>query len=227
MRPPKSASKDKQGIVLGLQRDYVAAMRRQAAPYTIMHADQELVILPGAFPPYLDSDLIVRHLHVAPHEVVLDVGSGSGVIALAAARQAQRVVATDISPAAVATVRANAERQGLADRIAAFQADLFPSREQGPFDVITFNPPYSDHPAADVAERSVWDPDHATVRRFFAELTAWLVPDGRLYLGWADFADFGFIEGLMAAQGGCFRRIGEARDEVSLFAVYEVRLTDR
>lgn len=209
-------------IVLGLQRDYVEAMRNSTAPQNVTRAGLDLVVLPGAFPPYLDSEMIIQHLSLKPTDTALDVGTGSGIIALWMASRVERVVATDISPAAIDTVRLNAERLGLTEKLSAFEADLFPPPEAGPFDIVTFNSPFSDHPADDVAGRSVWDPGHATVKRFFSEIGAWLRPGGRLYFSWADFADFAFIEALMTEAGFRFKRVGEATDDVSAWAVYEL-----
>lgn len=206
--------------VLELQRRYIQAMRDRAEPMEVEAAGLRLTILPGAFPPYLDSSLVIGSMRIDPDDEVLEVGTGSGVIALAAAKTARRVVATDLNPAAVQTARLNARR--LDARLEIVEADLFPAPEAGPFDVVVFNPPYTDHAAEDAVERSVWDPGHLTVRRFLQGLPKYLRPGGRLYLGWADFADLSFVESLITSQGGRFQRLGEARDDTSLFVAYRV-----
>ncbi len=75
---------------------------------------------------------------------VADVGTGSGIIAVCAARlSACQVTAIDISPAAVRIAAANAAQHGVSDRIEFVQSDLFaavaPDRR---FDYIASNPPY-------------------------------------------------------------------------------------
>ena len=76
---------------------------------------------------------------------VVDVGTGSGCLALAIAKHhlTARIVAIDISREALAIARQNAEALGLGDRIEFREGDLLaPVSEEVPFDLIVANPPY-------------------------------------------------------------------------------------
>jgi release factor glutamine methyltransferase len=81
-----------------------------------------------------------------PGEVVriLDVGTGSGAIAIALAHALPRsqVTAVDISAPALAIAHGNAERHGVLDRMTFLQSDLLASVEGTGFDVVVSNPPY-------------------------------------------------------------------------------------
>jgi len=88
--------------------------------------------------------------HRSPRRI-LDLGTGTGAIALALAKhwEGAQVVALDASADALALARENAERNGLADRVEFLVSDWFSAlaggaeaQVNGPFDLIVSNPPY-------------------------------------------------------------------------------------
>jgi release factor glutamine methyltransferase len=83
---------------------------------------------------------------------IADVGTGSGILAVCAAKNipASEVVAVDISPAALEVARTNAESHGVADRIRFVQGDLLEEVGEGGFHFVISNPPYVS--AAEMAE---------------------------------------------------------------------------
>lgn len=89
-------------------------------------------------------------LKLAAGDRILDVGTGSGCIAIAAAlhNPGVSVDATENSPAALAVARENVARHGIANRVRIIEADLFPPGSTR-YRVIMSNPPYV--PSAEVA----------------------------------------------------------------------------
>lgn len=78
------------------------------------------------------------------HISILDIGTGSGCIAVSLARYLPecRVTAIDIMPAALAAAKKNAQANGVADRVHFIESNLFESIPEEKFDVIVSNPPY-------------------------------------------------------------------------------------
>ncbi|MBI3977924.1 MAG: methyltransferase [Chloroflexi bacterium] len=106
-----------------------------------------LVVLPDVFNPKLfrSGELLARYLAgpgAEPGASVLDLGTGSGVIAIFAGRWARRVVAVDLNPAAVRCARANVLLAGLESIVEVRHGDLFEPVAGERFDLVVFNPPY-------------------------------------------------------------------------------------
>jgi release factor glutamine methyltransferase len=146
------------------------------------------VRLPGVFRPPSDAWLLVRVMRergLAEGARVLDVFTGSGVLAVAAARAgAREVTAVDISRRAVLSARINGALRGT--RIRGRRGDVFePVRDQR-FDLITANPPYVPGEAVPAAGRArAWEGGpHGRffVDRLAAGATDHLEPGGTLLM---------------------------------------------
>jgi len=87
---------------------------------------------------------------------VLDMGCGSGVLALAAARAGGAVTAIDINPAAVRATRQNARQNGLQGIVRVVEADLFSGLDKltEKFDLIVSNPPFYDGEPRTMTEKA-------------------------------------------------------------------------
>ena len=104
---------------------------------------------PAVLVPRPDTETLVleaiKRLKPLAAPAVLDIGTGSGCIAVSLAHQKKdaRVTATDVSPDALAVARRNATKHGVADRMTFLQGDLFAPLPAGStFDLIASNPPY-------------------------------------------------------------------------------------
>jgi len=106
----------------------------------------ELLIKPTVIHPgiFKSGELFARFLSRSDLRglQVLDMGTGSGILALAAARQGAHVTAVDINLEAVQCAVENARRNGFAGSINIFEGDLFVPLTGQTYDMIVFNPPY-------------------------------------------------------------------------------------
>jgi release factor glutamine methyltransferase len=112
---------------------------------------------------------------------VLDVGTGSGAIALAVADEhpGARVTAIDVSADALEVATENAARTGLADRVTLVEHDLALGLPGGLYDLVVSNPPYVLPEEIDTLEPEVreWEPRTALVGRGATEAVVALAPD--------------------------------------------------
>jgi release factor glutamine methyltransferase len=103
-----------------------------------------------------------------PSVRIVDVGTGSGAIAVALAHALPfaRITATDNSPAALAVAKNNAARNGLANRIRFCEGDLLEPVVDERFDIVVSNPPYV--PESDRATLDVEVRDYEPAQALFA-----------------------------------------------------------
>jgi release factor glutamine methyltransferase len=142
--------------------------------------------------PRPDTETLVDLALAAPFARLLDLGTGTGAIAvtLLAERPQARGIATDISAAALEVAAANAAACGVIDRIALLRSDWWQA-VTGQFDLVVSNPPYVSEAeyAALAPEITEWEPRAALTpggdglgayRRILAGLGAHLAPGGRV-----------------------------------------------
>jgi release factor glutamine methyltransferase len=135
----------------------------------------------------IDSRLVQRDWEV------LDIGTGSGVCAVFAARHARRVVAVDINAAAVRCAGINALLNHVEHKIDLRHGDLFAPVPEDRFDLILFNPPFVLGSPRDDRDRAWRSNDVA--ERFAAGLGAHLKPAGSALVLLSTFGDgYVFLE---------------------------------
>jgi release factor glutamine methyltransferase len=135
-------------------RELVRRRAEQRVPVAQLTGRKEfwslpLAVTPDVLAPRPETEtLIETALELAPERDaelrILDVGTGSGAVALALASERPKalVTATDISPAALAVARANAERLELSGRVRFLEGSLFQPVAGERFDLVVSNPPY-------------------------------------------------------------------------------------
>lgn len=150
----------------------------------------------GVYAPQHDSWLLcdtLEQCNLVDGRRVLDICTGSGILAIdAALRGAREVVAYDISPAAVACAGRNAERAGVPVDVRL--GSLEDARRAGPFDVVVSNPPYvpSDAPLEGTGPNRAWDAgaDGRVVLDQLCALAPDLVaPGGSMLIVHSEFSD--------------------------------------
>ncbi|MDX2168407.1 MAG: peptide chain release factor N(5)-glutamine methyltransferase [Deltaproteobacteria bacterium] len=174
--------------------------RRRREPLAYLTGGQEFwslrfAVTPAVLIPRPETELLVElALALRPRpERILDVGTGSGCIAVALARElpAAQLTAVDLSPDALAVARQNAAAHGVIARIGFVHGDVYAALPaDADFDLIVSNPPYL-APADAASPETACEPRAAlfagadgldVVRRLLAGAVARLRPGGHIMI---------------------------------------------
>ncbi|MFZ6871349.1 methyltransferase [Undibacterium sp. Di27W] len=178
---------------------------------TVKYLGKEFLVFPETFWPFTDSQPLVQSFKIKAGESVLDVGTGSGVIAIFACYGgASKVTAVDINPSAIKSAKHNAKMHGFDKLMKVKKSNLFQALKDEQFDVITANLPFRNKPAPDVVARSQWDTDFKTNTQFFTDVGKHLKPGGRIYFAQSNFGAIDEIKALAKAAGFSVRTLASA-----------------
>jgi SAM-dependent methyltransferase len=119
---------------------------------------------------------------------VLEIGTGTGVLAAVLARRgAGHVTATDVNPRAVACAHGNLDRLGVGERCTVVAADLWPDATR--HDVVVVNPPWLPGTPTSELELGIYDDGSGMLRRFLDGLADHLTDGGEGWLVLSDLAE--------------------------------------
>lgn len=187
------------GLSSAEARTFGRALCRRCTGTPLQHLTGEegfrhltLTVRPGVFVPRPETEVVVEHalaaIEAMAEPVVVDVGTGTGAIALSIADEhaGARVVATDLSVDAVRLAAENAAAVG-AD-LTVVEGDLLEGVDEvyrGRVDLVVSNPPYIEpHEVPSLPSEVLADPELALIggvhlyRRLFEEAMSWLRPAG-------------------------------------------------
>ncbi len=159
---------------------------------------------------------------------VLDMGTGSGIQAIAASKYAEKVVAVDINGKAIDKLNEKIKSLGLRN-VFAVQSDLF-SGVSEKFDLIIFNPPYLPDESMDVFEgrEALYggEKGYEVIERFLEEAKNYLKGRGRILLLFSSLSNKIVVEGIMRREGYFFREIRRMKLSFESLYVYEIYLEE-
>ena len=190
----------------------------------IQYLGKKFVVYKNTFWPFRDSQPLVKNFKINKGEKVLDIGTGSGVIAIFACYQgAGKVVAVDINPAAIKSARHNTKLHGFEKVIVVKRSNLFENVGKEKFDVITANLPFRNKLAHDVVAKSQWDTGLKTNKKFFKEVRKHLKLKGRIYFAQSNFGAIKDVKTLAKAERFSVKVIGQQSAGRKIFYAFALK----
>ena len=224
--PPRRFSRSLGAVIHFLSYHLILARRdtrvtraagfRLVVPPTVFHP--RYFISSESFAAFIDS-LNLRGKSVA------DVGTGSGILALAAARAgAEQVIATDINPNAARAAAENARTNGVGEWVIVACANLLSAFAPCPlFDVILSSPPKHAGEPRDLADRG-WHagPNYRDIAALFDQSRERLKPGGRLYVMVSSHSDLDLLGTLVDRAGFQARPVHQRSLFIDSLIIYEL-----
>lgn len=170
--------------------------------YNILNLSIRIKNCKDVYEPHDDTELLLTTILENEADLrgknVLEIGTGTGIIAVALAKNGANVTATDISERAVACTKMNARRNMVDIRV--LKGDLFEPVIDEKFDIIVFNPPYLPEDDLDkylspgyrqalIGGRT----GSEVIIRFISNLKYYLKKNGRAYVIVSSLSDMGGI----------------------------------
>ena len=167
-------------------------MRKHREQYHTVVNDLDIVVFPDVFSPayFTDSAWFAEVIpEIVGKRRLLEIGTGTGIVALSAALAGASVTATDINPAAIRNAKENFTRYGV--DISLYEGDMYGSIHQQKFDVIFWNHPFNRarRPVEDILLRAGFDYNYEGLEKYICGAQQYFTENGIVLLGTGNFAD--------------------------------------
>jgi release factor glutamine methyltransferase len=183
-------------------RPYLNIVRQYKKPYKYILFGKEIIIFPKVMSPKYEwsSKLHIKVIKERDfvNKRVLDLGSGTGVLGVFSyLNGAKDVVGVDINHDATQNTYKNYEKYIDKINYRVIRSDLFNNLDAGEkFDIIICNSPYHSFEAdltSDYLELGVSDYQYNTLKKFFREVSEYMVDNGEIHFGFSDTGDLNLL----------------------------------
>ena len=189
---------------------------------------EKYIVSESVFNPKLfySSELMIDALNrvdIYQNQLILDMGTGSGILAIKSAKKGARVIAVDINRDATKCAKMNAKNHNV--EIEVICSDLFSClKRQKIFDLIIFNIPYLNLKPRDAFDLSICDHRKDILKRFLDESHDHLKDDGKILIAYSTVSNINETERIFREKGWRFEKIVERNIlELERIVIYELK----
>ena len=189
---------------------------------------EKYIVSESVFNPKLfySSELMIDtldHIDIYQNQLILDMGTGSGILAIKSAKKGARVIAVDINRDATKCAKMNAKNHNV--EIEVICSDLFSClKRRKIFDLIIFNIPYLNLKPRDAFDLSICDHRKDILKRFLDESHDHLKDDGKILIAYSTVSNINETERIFREKGWRFEKIVEKNIlELERIVIYELK----
>ncbi len=187
----------------------------------------KIELCPGVYEPAEDTFLLAENLAVEDGSDVLEIGTGTGILALLCAAKARRVLAVDVNNEAAKCAKLNAELNGIRN-VEVLRGDFLGAiGEYIRFDLIIFNPPYLPEVDEEMAASPAWSggvSGRDVIDEFLVQVKGHLREGGRILTVGSSLSDYEKTLRALEAMGLSARVLAKKRFFFEELAVLEAVL---
>ncbi len=166
------------------------------------------------YEPREDTYLILREIRAYARGNVLDMGTGTGILAAAASKTADFVIGTDINEEALEYARKKAKTKDIKN-IKYIRSDLFSYFRRNPmeFDLIIFNPPYLPEDKREPADSAIattgGKKGYEIIEKFFSEANRYLTSFGKILVVFSTLTGKDKVHSILEEYGFNYQKLAE------------------
>jgi release factor glutamine methyltransferase len=183
--------------------------------------------MPKIYEPREDTFLILKEVKRYAQGRVLDMGTGSGVLAIEASKAADSVIGADVNKKALDYARKKAAN---IDNIKFIHSDLFKKLKKQKFDLIIFNPPYlpekKGEPGWLKLQITGGKKGYEILERFFSEASDYLAPDGKILVLFSTLTGADKVHEILGDFLFNYQKLAEESFDFEALFVYLVEKSD-
>jgi len=197
------------------------------APRNFKYKNSSVEIIPGVFHPgfFFSTKLLISFLEKQDlnNKNFLEMGCGSGLVSIVAAKQNAKVTTADISSDAISCTKKNAEKNQVT--ISVIESDLFKSIPQQQFDIIAVNPPYYKKTPSS-PDQFAWycgeNLEYFTA--FFQQAKLFVNASSRIIMVLSDECDIAGISSLAEKNGWVWEKALQKKTAWEMGYIFNIRL---
>ena len=215
-------------------RKVYEGIKSHKKPYYYKIKKINLTIFPNVFSPayFTDSQWFAETLStIVGKKKLLEIGTGTGIVALFCALNGAKVIATDINQKAVENAKVNFKRYNV--KVRTLRSNIYDSLKDEKFDFIFWNHPFNKgtNPNEEVLLKAGFDYKYQSLEKYIKGAKKHLNPNGKLLLGTGEPADLKGIKKLALKYSyelilikktkRVLSKIGKVKDE---YKIYHLKL---